>query len=436
MVSCFKLSLLTTTALTIIFYLLFNFLSDRDSDRLRNLEENTNGDSNCSTQAQYTFASSSTIKIGILHSLTGTMSISENTVVDSVLLAIEEINGKGGILGMKIEPILEDGASDWPTFSEKAQTLIDSDQVSAVFGCWTSASRKAVLPVFEFKDHLLFYPVQYEGQECSKNIFYTGAAPNQQITPAVQWLAKQYPGKDFFLIGSDYVFPRTANAIIRNQVTGEIKQKSMEQYIQLGSSEVDSIFTNIKSFLPNGGIIFNTLNGDTNLAFFKKYKELGFTIDKYPTLSVSISEEEIKSMGIDLLVGHFAAWNYFMTVESEANKQFITAFQNKYGKDRVINDPMEAAYIAVYIWKQAVEQAKSLDLKEVRKAVMGQEFNAPEGKVKMGNNHHLSKYVRIGKVNAKGLFDIVMESEMTAAQPWNKWIPADANNPCDWSSEP
>jgi urea transport system substrate-binding protein len=432
MITCFNLTFSTFLACSVIFYFLFKFLLEKDYS-LRNLTES---DTSCNTLTKYTFESASSIKIGILHSLTGTMAISENTVVDSVLLAVEEINSKGGILGMKVEPILEDGASDWPIFSEKAQSLIDSEQVSVVFGCWTSASRKAVLPVFEFKEHLLFYPVQYEGQECSKNIFYTGATPNQQITPAIEWLAKQYPGKDFFLVGSDYVFPRTANHIIRNQVAEEIKQRTMEYYIPLGSSEVDNVFKQIKLFMPDGGIIFNTLNGDTNLAFFKKYKDLGLSIDKYPTLSVSVSEEEVMSMGVDLLIGHYAAWNYFMTVQTAKNYQFIQNFQKKYGIDRVINDPMEAAYIGVYIWKQAVEQAKTLDLPLVRKAIMGQQFDAPEGRVTMGNNHHLSKYVRIGKVNKIGLFDIVMESEVTAAQPWNKWIPEDANNPCDWSSDP
>jgi urea transport system substrate-binding protein len=403
-------------------------------------DESFNNDSDSkiyknSCTATNNFSSDKLVKVGILHSLTGTMSISENSVVDSVLLAIEEINNSGGVLGRKIEAILEDGASDWPTFSDMAQKLIDQENVDVVFGCWTSASRKSVLPIFEQKDHLLFYPVQYEGQECSKNIFYTGAAPNQQITPGVEWLAKTFPGKDFFLIGSDYVFPRTANQIINNQVKTSIGRNAWEQYIPLGSPEVDSVFQNITKLMPNGGIIFSTLNGDTNMAFFKKYKELGFTVDKYPTMSVSIAEEEVKSIGIDLLLGHYAVWNYFMTVTNKNNQDFIRRFFRKYGTERVINDPMEAAYIGVNIWKQAVEAAGTTEIKMVRKYAIGQQFEAPEGKVIMGANHHLSKYVRIGKINEKGLFDIIMETDIVEAQPWNKYIPEFANNKCDFSAE-
>jgi len=324
---------------------------------------------------------SDTIKVGILHSLSGTMAISETTVVDAEELAIEEINAAGGVLGKKIEAIKEDGGSDWPTFAEKAKKLIDQDKVVTIFGCWTSASRKAVKPVFESKNHMLWYPVQYEGQECSKNIFYTGATPNQQIEPAVDWLLEN-KGKDFFLVGSDYVFPRTANTIIKEQLKKKGGKTVGEDYLPLGNSEVTPIIAKIKQAFPNGGVIFNSLNGDSNVAFFKQLQGAGMKPDKYPVMSVSIAEEEVRQIGKDFLIGHYAAWNYFQTVETPANKKWVAAFKAKYGQDRVTNDPMEAAYIMVYLWKQAVEAAGTTDVEAVRAAAIGQEFDAPEGPVK------------------------------------------------------
>jgi urea transport system substrate-binding protein len=379
-----------------------------------------------------TFASTETIKVGILHSLTGTMSISEKTLVSSVLLAIEEINLKGGVIGKKIDVVLEDGASDWPTFAEKAKKLIDQDRVKVIFCCWTSASRKAVLPVVEQKDHMLFYPVQYEGQECSKNIFYMGAAPNQQLNPAVIYMNKMYPGLNFFLLGSDYLYPRIANKIIKNQVAGELKLDSQEFYIPLGNAEVDDAFAAIKKFLPNGGIIFNTLNGDTNMAFFTKFSKF-LDKDKYPIISVSVSEVEIQTIGAKYIEGSYASWNYFMSIQSADNEEFIKKFQNKYGPELIVNDPMEASYIGVHMWKQAVEEAKTDEITQVRKFVMGQTFQAAEGLVTVGYNHHLTKYVRIGKANASGQFDIEMETEAIPAQPWNQWIPEQFDNICDFS---
>lgn len=376
-----------------------------------------------------------TIRVGILHSLTGTMSISENSVVDATLFAIQEINEAGGILGKQIEAVLYDGASDWPNFASNAQKLIDFENVSVVFGCWTSASRKAVLPIFEIKKHLLFYPVQYEGQECSKNIFYTGAAPNQQIEPAVTWLNEKYPRQDFFLIGSDYVFPRTANAIIKAMVS-KLGLRSMEQYIPLGNSQVDSVFDNIKRFLPNGGIIFNTLNGDSNVAFFLKFRQL-MSLEKYHTMSVSITETEIRDIGVDVLKGHYAAWNYFMTVENEINRSFLEKFKSKYGVNTLVTDPMESAYIGVHIWSQAVKQAGMTNIPDVEKAAMGQIFQAPQGKnIRMGESHHLDKYVRIGEVASNGLFNILFEdSEPRMAIPWNRNIEATKDLVCDHTKE-
>ncbi len=363
------------------------------------------------------------------------MAISEKSVVEATQLAIEQINAAGGVLGKPIEAIVEDGASDWPTFAEKARKLIDQDVVS-IFGCWTSASRKAVLPVFEEKDHLLWYPVQYEGQECSKNIFYTGAAPNQQIEPSVDWLLEQ-KGTQFFLVGSDYVFPRTANTIIKEQLVAKGGTTVGEDYLPLGNTEVTAIITKIRQALPDGGVIYNTLNGDSNVAFFKQMQGAGLTADKYPVMSVSIAEEEVKAIGVEYLKGHYAAWNYFMTVDNPANQKFVADFKAKYGSDRVTNDPMEAAYIAVNIWKQAVEAAGAPDdLNAVRMAAYGKTFDAPEGMVTMNNNHHLSKWVRIGQVRDDGLFEIVNATEQAVAPlPWNQFVADTKGFACDWSDQ-
>ncbi|MCM1984503.1 urea ABC transporter substrate-binding protein [Lyngbya confervoides] len=380
-------------------------------------------------------SSGDTIKVGILHSLTGTMAISEKSVVDAELLAIEEINNAGGVLGKTIEPITEDGASDWPVFNEKAKKLIDQDKVATIFGCWTSASRKQVLPTFESKDHMLWYPVQYEGQECSKNIFYTGAAPNQQIEPSVTWLLEKYPGKEFFLVGSDYVFPRTANTIIKAQLEASGGKVVGEDYLPLGDKEVTPIISKIKQALPNGGVIYNTLNGDSNVSFFKQLQGAGMGPDQYPTMSVSIAEEEVQAIGVDFLKGHYAAWNYFQTVDTPESKKFVEAFKAKYGQDRVVNDPMEAAYIMVHIWKQAVEKAGTADdLDQVRAAAVGQTFAAPEGTVTMNANHHLSKVVRIGQVRDDGLFEIIYSTpEAVAPLPWNQFVADTKGYQCDWT---
>ncbi len=379
-------------------------------------------------------AAGGTIKVGILHSLSGTMAISEKSVVDAEQLAIKEINAAGGVLGKQVEAIVEDGASNWDTFREKATKLIDQDKVVTVFGCWTSASRKNVLPVFESKNHLLWYPVQYEGQECSKNIFYTGAAPNQQIEPSVDWLLEN-KGKEFFLVGSDYVFPRTANTIVKAQLEAKGGKTVGEDYLPLGNTEVIPIIAKIKAALPNGGVIYNTLNGDSNVAFFKQMKGAGLGPDKYPVMSVSIAEEEVKAIGVEFLKGHYAAWNYFQTVETPANKKFVEAFKEEYGADRVTNDPMEAAYIMVYLWKAAVEKAGTADdLEKVRESAYGLTFDAPEGPVKMNANHHLSKFVRIGEIADDGLFKVVFATkEAVDPVPWNQYVAETKGFACDWS---
>jgi urea transport system substrate-binding protein len=345
------------------------------------------------------------IKVGVLHSLSGTMSISEKSVRDAELLAIEEINKAGGVMKKRLEPVIEDGASDWPTFAEKARKLIQSDKVATVFGCWTSASRKAVLPVFESLKGLLWYPVQYEGLEASPYIFYTGAAPNQQIVPAIEYLIKE-GRKRIFLLGSDYVFPRTANEIIKAQLTAQTLTPAGEEYTPLGHTDYSTVITKILGAKPD--VVFNTLNGDSNVAFFKQFKDAGNTPDKIQTLSVSVAEEEVRGIGAANMTGHLASWNYYQTTDTPANKKFVEAYKAKFGANRVTDDPIEAGYIAVYLWSKAVEKAGSTDVEKVKAAAKGIEFVAPEGTVKInGVNQHISKPVRIGKVRADGLFDEV-----------------------------
>ncbi|WP_408612539.1 urea ABC transporter substrate-binding protein [Caldicellulosiruptor naganoensis] len=344
--------------------------------------------------------SEETIKVGILHSLSGTMSISEVSLKDAELMAIEEINNNGGVLGKKLEPIVEDGASDWPTFAEKAKKLLQKDKVAVIFGCWTSASRKAVLPVVEENNGLLFYPVQYEGLESSPNIFYMGAAPNQQIVPAVKWLFDNGK-KRFYLLGSDYVFPRTANKIIKAYLKYLGGVVVGEEYTPLGHTDYSSVINKIKAAKPD--VVFNTLNGDSNVAFFKQLKDAGIDAKTLPVMSVSIAEEEIKGIGPEYLKGHLVAWNYFQSVDTPENKEFVEKYKKKYGEDRVTDDPIEAAYIGVYLWAKAVEKAGSTDVDKVREAAKGIEFNAPEGPVKIdGDNQHLYKTVRIGEILENG----------------------------------
>lgn len=343
-----------------------------------------------------------TIKVGILHSLSGTMSISEVSVKDAEMLAIEEINAAGGVLGKQIEPVIEDGASDWPTFAEKAGKLLQQDKVAAVFGGWTSASRKAMLPVFEQNNGLLFYPVQYEGLESSPNIFYTGATTNQQIVPSVSWLLENR-GKKFFLLGSDYVFPKTANKIIQAQLKSEGGEVVGEEYTPLGHTDYSTIISKIKAAKPD--VVYNTLNGDSNVAFFKQLKDAGITSQDLTTLSVSVAEEEIRGIGPDVLAGHLAAWNYYQTTDTPENIKFTAAYKAKYGADRVTADPIEAGYTAVYLWKAAVEKAGTTEVVKVKESAKGIEYNAPSGKVTIdGENQHIYKTVRIGEVESNGQF--------------------------------
>ncbi len=349
-----------------------------------------------------------TVKLGLLNSTSGVMAISEQTVRDSLLLAVDEINAGGGILGKQIEVIEEDGQSEPTVFAEKINKLLTEDKVAAVFGGWTSASRKAMLPVVEGANGLLFYPVQYEGLEASKNIYYTGATTNQQIIPAMDFL-KSKGVKTLFLAGSDYVFPRTANKIIK-QYAKELGIEIVgEEYVPLDSDDWTTQVAKIAAAKPD--FVFNTINGSSNVGFIKAYYEAGLGADNSPIISVSIAEEEAPAMGVDL-TGQYAAWNYFQSVDSPANAKFIKAFKAKYGADRVTSDPMEAAYTSMYLYKNMVEKAKSFCVDAVNAASGGVTFDAPEGTVTVnGENHHIAKTGLIGQINADNQFDIVWNSD-------------------------
>ena len=350
------------------------------------------------------------IKVGILHSESGTMAISEQSVRDATLLAIEEINQNGGLLGRQIEPVVVDGESNWDTFAKEAERLITQEKVSVVFGCWTSASRKTVKPIFKKHDHLLFYPLQYEGLEQSPNIVYTGAAPNQQILPAVKWCVEELKAKTLFLVGSDYVFPRTANEIMRAQITALRGEVVDEQYILLGSKDVKSVVDRIVELQPH--VILNTINGDSNVAFFKQLRAVGITPKKIPTMSFSIAEDELRSMNAKEMAGDYAAWNYFQSIDREKNKSFVARFRQRYGDDRVTDDPIEAGYFGVYLWAQAVRDAGTDEVLSVRSKLGNQSMAAPEGIVSIDpDNQHTWKTVRVGQIRDDGQFEVKWTSE-------------------------
>lgn len=352
-----------------------------------------------------------TVKVGLLHSLTGSMAISEEAVRDAEVLAINEINEAGGVLGAQIEYVEEDGASDPSTFATKAEKLIDEDKVATVFGCWTSSSRKAVKSIFEDYNSLLWYPVQYEGMEDSPNIVYTGAAPNQQIVPAIDYLVEQGYTK-FFLMGSDYVFPRTANEIVKAQLAEAGCEVVGEEYADMSQTDFSSIISKIEA--SGCDVIINTLNGTGNVSFFKQMAEKNYTAEDYMTMSFSIAEEEVSTIGADILQGHMVSWNYYQTTDTPENEAFVAAYKAAYGEDRVTSDPVEAAYDAVYLWKAACEAAGSFEVDAVREAIATGEisFQAPEGTITIdGENQHCSKTVRIGVVNAEGLIDEVYSTE-------------------------
>jgi len=379
----------------------------------------------------------STIKVGVLHSLSGTMAISETVLKDVALMAFEEINAKGGVMGKKIEPVVVDPASNWPLFAEKARQLLTQNKVAAVFGCWTSVSRKSVLPVFEELNGLLFYPVQYEGEELSKNVFYTGAAPNQQAIPAVEYLMSEDGGgaKRFVLLGTDYVYPRTTNKILRAFLKSKgVAGKNIDEvYTPFGHTDYQTIVANVKKFAAGGRTaVISTINGDSNVPFYKELGNQGIKATDVPVIAFSVGEEELRGVDTKPLVGHLAAWNYFMSVKNATNDAFKKKWaayakaKNLPGADKPLtNDPMEATYIGIYMWKQAVEKAKTTNVDKVIAAMAGQTFQAPNGfQVKMDEkNHHLHKPVFIGEVKSDGQFNVVWKTKgPIKAQPWSPFI--------------
>jgi len=385
--------------------------------------------------------SADTVKIGILHSLSGTMAISETSLRDVVLMAAEEINKKGGVLGKQIEPVVVDPASDWPLFAEKAKELINQHKVAVTFGCWTSVSRKSCLPVFEEYNQLLFYPVQYEGEEQSLNVFYTAASPNQQLIPAAEYMMGELGMKKFYLLGTDYVFPRTANKVLKAFLLtkGVPEANIMEEYTPFHHQDYQTIVGKIKKFAAAGNAcVLSTINGDSNVPFYKEFANQGLSSDDCPIMAFSVAEDELRAMDVPPLVGHLAAWNYFQSVKSSGNRKFVRAFRSYCkknnlpgGSKRVTDDPIEAAYFGVYVWKAAVEKAGTFDVDKVRQAVYGLEFDAPGGKKRMhDSNQHTLKPVYVGEILKNGQFKIVWESDgLVSPDSYSRYLHTDGNYP-------
>ncbi|MFY0658650.1 MAG: urea ABC transporter substrate-binding protein [Neptunomonas phycophila] len=387
--------------------------------------------------AQSAFAAD-TIKVGVLHSLSGTMAISETTLKDTVLMLIEEQNKKGGLLGKQLEAVVVDPASNWPLFAEKARELVEKDKVSAVFGCWTSVSRKSVLPVFEETDNLLFYPVQYEGEESSKNVFYTGAAPNQQAIPAVDYLMDQGVER-WVLAGTDYVYPRTTNKVLEAYLKdkGVAEEDIMINYTPFGHSDWQSIVSDIKKFGSTGKktAVVSTINGDANVPFYKELGSQGVSAEDIPVVAFSVGEEELSGIDTAPLVGHLAAWNYFMSVEEDANDEFIDAWHSYIkNEDRVTNDPMEATYIGFNMWVEAVKKAGTTDSEAVQEAIIGVSVpNLTGGYSTMMPNHHITKPVLIGEIQDDGQFEVVWNTSGTVAgDAWSDFLEGSKDLISDW----
>jgi urea transport system substrate-binding protein len=386
-------------------------------------------------------AGDETIKIGILHSLSGTMAISEAVLKDTVLMLIEDQNRKGGLLGRKLEPIVVDPASDWNMFAEKARDLLTKEKVAVVFGCWTSASRKSVLPIFEQLNGLLFYPVQYEGEESSRNIFYTGAAPNQQVIPAVRYLMSKEGGEvsRWVMLGTDYVYPRTTNRILSAYLSaqGVSPDDIMTIYTPFGHSEWREIVARIKAFGLEGKktAVISTINGGANTYFYRELAAQHVDANAIPVMAFSVGERELLGIGV-VPIGHLATWNYFNSVKSAENEAFVTMWADFTGqRDKITNDPMEATFIGFRMWAQAVVQAGTTDVNAVRQAMYGQRIKAPSGfEVVMNTNHHLSKPVMIGRVNSSGTFDVIWQSiNPVRANAWSRYIPDSAKRTADWT---
>ena len=382
-----------------------------------------------------------TIKIGVLHSLSGTMAISETSLKDVVLMAVDELNAGGGVLGKKVEAVVVDPASDWPLFNEKAKELITKEKVAVTFGCWTSVSRKSVLPTFEEYNALLFYPVQYEGEEQSLNVIYTGATPNQQLIPAAEYMMKEMGCKKFYLLGTDYVFPRTANKVLKAYLksVGVADEDIIEEYTPFHHQDYQTIVAKVKKFGASGdACILSTINGDSNVPFYKEFANQGLTADMCPIMAFSVAEDELRAMDVQPLVGHLAAWNYFQSIDTPENKEFVKAFK-KYcadnglpgGMDRVTDDPIEAAYFGVKGWAMACEKAGSTDVDAVREAIYGMEFDAPGGAKKFHeSNQHTYKPVLVGEIMKDGQFKIVWETEgLVEPDSYSKLLHPDGDFP-------
>ena len=391
--------------------------------------------------ASFARAAEGTIKVGILHSLSGTMAISETILKNVMLMQIADLNAKGGLLGKTIEPVVVDPASNWPLFAEKARELISEDKVAAVFGCWTSVSRKSVLPVFEELNGLLFYPLEYEGEEDSYNVFYGSSVPDNKAIPAVEYLMSKDGGevKRFVLEGTDYVYPRTSNKIIRAflKSKGVPDGDIMENYTPFGFSDWQTEVARIKSFGSAGKktAVVSTVNGDANVPFYKELGNQGIKATDIPVIAFSVGEEELKGVDTKPLVGHLAAWSYFESVDTPENKAFIAKWRDYSKKpDDVTNDPMESAYILFHMWAQAVQQAGTTDVDAVRAAMIGQTFKSPSGvQVTMLPNHHMAKPVMIGEIQANGQFSIVYQSEALQPKPWSPYVEANAGKVANWS---
>ncbi|HEY9199585.1 MAG TPA: urea ABC transporter substrate-binding protein [Gammaproteobacteria bacterium] len=380
-----------------------------------------------------------TIKVGVLHSLSGTMAISETTLKDTVLMLVDEQNKKGGLLGKKLEAVVVDPASNWPLFAEKARELLAKEKVDVVFGCWTSVSRKSVLPVFEELNGLLFYPVQYEGEESSKNVFYTGAAPNQQAIPAVDYLMNDLSVKRWVLAGTDYVYPRTTNKILESylKAKGVAAEDIMINYTPFGHSDWQSIVADIKKFGSAGKktAVVSTINGDANVPFYKELGNQGITADSIPVVAFSVGEEELSGIDTKPLVGHLAAWNYFMSVDAPANDAFIKQWQTFIkNPKRVTNDPMEAHVIGFNMWVKAVEKAGTTATDAVEAAMIGMESpNMTGGVAKMLPNHHLTKPVLIGEIQEDGQFEVVWQTDgLVPGDAWSDFLEGSKDIEADW----
>ena len=380
-----------------------------------------------------------TIKIGVLHSLSGTMAISETTLKDTILMLVDDLNKDGGLLGKTVEAVVVDPASNWPLFAEKARELLTVHDVDVIFGNWTSVSRKSVLPVIEELNGLLFYPVQYEGEESSKNVFYTGAAPNQQAIPATDYYLEELGVEKFALLGTDYVYPRTTNKILEQYLRDKgIPQSDIfVNYTPFGHSDWSKIVADVVALGAEGkkvGVI-STINGDANVGFYKELAAAGVSADDIPVIAFSVGEEELSGLDTTNLVGHLAAWNYFQSADTEGNAEFIAAWKTKMGKARVTNDPMEAHYIGFNMWVQAVTDAGTTEVDKVRTAMYGQTFqNLTGGIAEMLPNHHLSKPVLIGEIQADGQFDIISQTEEVPGDAWTDYLPESAVLVSDWQT--